>query len=102
MNIKNIKKIKNFGLITDNAKIKSFDNYCILPNTLAIGYAIALLNASGAKDVYLAGFDGYLNDAALQVAMNNYLIALKKNFKKINLYSLTPSLYPLKNKNIEC
>ena len=98
MNIKNIKKIKNFGLITDNAKIKSFDNYCILPNTLAIGYAIALLNASGAKDVYLAGFDGYLNDAALQVAMNNYLIALKKNFKKINLYSLTPTLYPLKNK----
>ena len=99
INIKSIKKIKNFGLITDNAKMKSFDSYCILPNTLAIGYAMALLNASGAKDVYLAGFDGYVDNSALQVKMNNYLIALKKNFTKITLYSLTPTLYPLKNKN---
>ena len=98
INIKNIKKIKNFGLIIDNATIKSFESYCILPNTLAIGYAMALLNSSGAKDIYLAGFDGYTNNAELQLQMNSYLIALKKNFKKINLCSLTPTLYFLENK----
>jgi 4-hydroxy 2-oxovalerate aldolase len=95
INMKNIKKIKNFGLIIDNATIKSFESYCILPNTLAIGYAMALLNSSGAKDIYLAGFDGYPNNAELQLQMNNYLISLKKNFKKINLRSLTPTLYLL-------
>ena len=95
MGFSGIKKIKNFGLIIDNASIKSFESHCILPNTLAIGYAMALLNSSGAKDIYLAGFDGYTNNAELQLQMNNYLVALKKNFKKINLRSLTPTLYLL-------
>jgi len=93
--IKDFKKIKNYPLIIDNNKIKSHDNYCILPNTLVIGYALALLNSSGAKYVYMAGFDGYKNDPVLQVTTDNYLQKLKKTFKKIKLVSLTPTTYSL-------
>jgi 4-hydroxy 2-oxovalerate aldolase len=100
INIKKIKKIKNYGLITDSAKIKSFDNYCILPNTMAIGYATALLCNAGAKEIYLSGFDGYNSNSELQTKMNNYLMILQNNFKKMKFFSLTPTMYSLKIKKI--
>ena len=100
INIKKIKKIKNYGLVTDSAKIKSFDNYCILPNTMAIGYATALLCNAGAKEIYLSGFDGYNSNSELQTKMNNYLMILQNNFKKMKFFSLTPTTYSLKIKKI--
>ena len=94
-NWRKIKKIKNFGLIVGD-KIKVQDNYCILPNALSIGYAISLCSIAGVKKIFLAGFDGYKNNFALQEEMNNYLLILKKEFNNIKISSLTPTNYRIK------
>ena len=46
-----VKKSKNQILVKKN--------YCILPNPLAIGYALSLIISGQAKSLKVAGFDGF-------------------------------------------
>ena len=44
-----------------------FDKYCILPNNLAIGYAIAVSLSGRCNKIYLAGFDGFKSNSSKNV-----------------------------------
>ena len=47
----------------------------------------------GAKNIYLAGFDGYKNNISLNEEMNSYLIDIRKHLPQLKFFSLTPTNY---------
>ena len=46
-------------MIVKKEKFNIKNQYCELPNNLAISYALAISVAGNAKNILLAGFDGY-------------------------------------------
>ena len=51
----NAKNILDFGLQVKNKKFKFKKNYVVLPNSLAISYALGICTSGDAKNIYLAG-----------------------------------------------
>ena len=95
--IKIKKNIKDFGISVDlNKSIKIKKNYCIIPNSLAISYSFAIAIAGKAQKIYLAGFDGFNIDDTKNDETQLIFNLIKKRFKKLGLYSITPTKYNLK------
>ena len=91
------KNIKDFGISVDlNKSIKIKKNYCIIPNSLAISYSFAIAIAGKAQKIYLAGFDGFNIDDTKNDETQLIFNLIKKRFKKLGLYSITPTKYNLK------
>ncbi len=86
------KKAKNYGFIVEKDHFNYFDKYCILPNTLAIGYAIAVSLSGGCNKIYLAGLDGFKSNSAKNREMKNYLKFLISK-SDIKITNITPSRY---------
>ena len=61
---------------------------------------MALCTIGKAKNIYLAGFDGYKDNETLDKEMNNYFLNIKKNFSELDFYSLTPTNYQIPKKLI--
>ena len=92
----NSNNILDFGLQVKNKKFKFEKNYVVLPNSLAISYALGVSTSGEAKNIYLAGLDGY-NDSSpkkfeIDDLFQNY--KLEKNSRK--LFSLTQTNYKIK------
>ena len=95
----NSNNILDFGLQVKNKKFKFEKNYVVLPNSLAISYALGVSTSGEAKNIYLAGLDGY-NDSSpkkfeIDDLFQNY--KLEKQSKKI--ISLTKTNYKIKKIN---
>ena len=95
----NSNKVLDFGLQVKNKKFKFEKNYVVLPNSLAISYALGISTSGNAKNIYLAGLDGY-NDSSpkkfeIDDLFQNY--KLEKQSKKI--FSLTKTNYKIKKIN---
>ena len=56
------KELLDYGLQVKNNRFEANVDHCILPNSLVISYALAILVSGGAKRILLAGFDGYSAD----------------------------------------
>ena len=68
----------------------------MIPNSLALSYALAVSNSGKASKIFLAGFDGYQNNNPKKFLVDETLNLYKKNKKNIKIFSLTPTLYNLK------
>jgi 4-hydroxy 2-oxovalerate aldolase len=90
------KNILDFGLQVKNKKFKFENNYSILPNSLAITYALGICTSGMCNQIFLAGLDGYSQNSPKKYEMDeifdNY--KLEKASKKI--FTLTPSTYKIK------
>tara|TARA_B100000902_G_scaffold213715_1_gene203244 strand:- start:3285 stop:4886 length:1602 start_codon:yes stop_codon:yes gene_type:complete len=98
-NIKSKIKSKNifdFGLQVKNKRFKFEKNYVVLPNSLAITYALGICTSGICKQIFLAGLDGYNDSSPKKYEMDelfqNY--KLEKMSKKI--FTLTPTNYKIK------
>lgn len=87
------KKLLDFGLAVKKDTFQFKDNYCVLPSSLVIAYALAIANSGKASRILLAGFDGYGADdpraAEMQVLLNSYS-CLKDH---VDITSVTPTRY---------
>ena len=90
------KNILDFGLQVKNKKFKFEKNYTVVPNSLAISYALGICTSGMCNKIILAGLDGYSENSPKKYEMDelfqNY--KLEKMAKKI--YSLTPTAYKIK------
>ena len=89
------KNIKNFNY---NFKAKKFifsKNYAESPYDLAVSYAISICNSKRAKNIFLAGFDGYENDEKKNYVMNQMFKDYFRNPQAIKIKSITPTKYIL-------
>ena len=93
INLKN-KNIYDYGVsIKGVSSVLVRDKYCIIPNPLAIGYALSLVLSGKAKSVKLAGFDGYeKSDPDYDNTEELLKIFIKKYFKN-KLTSLTKTKF---------
>ena len=53
-----------------------------------------------AKNIYLVGFDGHDMEHSTQEEMLNLIRIFKGKFSKLNLISLTPTIYPITKSSI--
>lgn len=99
-----LEKLKDKKLLDYGLKVSScfeFDETsCKTPSSLVICYALALISSGKAQKVYMAGFDGYEQGDVRNTEMNNLLNLYQKMEGAIELISITPSCYEIKNKSV--
>ena len=90
------KKILNFGIQVKNNKFKFQRKYAVLPNSLAITYALGICTSGECKKIFLAGLDGYNKISPKKFEMDEVLQNYKLEKKAIKIFSLTPTNYKLR------
>mgnify|MGYP001250336089 CR=1 FL=1 len=96
----NKKNMLNFGLQIKSEKFQFYKNYAILPNSLAISYALSIACSGKAKKILLAGFDGFPSDDPRRLEMDNTFELFRKYSNKIEIISVTSTKYNLKSVSI--
>ena len=86
------KKINDYGSIITKDNLNINQKSCSIPFQLTAIYALALITIGGAKNVYLAGFDGY-DDKKLQNEMLKSLKLYKECKNSLKIISITPTTY---------
>ena len=94
---KDYKKVKifDYGVTLKNNTFSSYKNYSVLPHNLTFGYAIAVALSGKAKNITIAGFDGYKKNQLQQIEMEKTISLIIKNYPRLKLRSLTKTNYPL-------
>jgi 4-hydroxy 2-oxovalerate aldolase len=82
-----------YGLKIKNNKFDIFNQECALYTNLVASYSLALCIVGGAKNIYLAGFDGYKDDKKKNDEMKYLFKKFHKKFPHIKIRSLTPTIY---------
>ncbi|MFC0179614.1 aldolase catalytic domain-containing protein [Thorsellia kenyensis] len=73
---------------------------CVIPNSLVFSYALAVITAGCAKQIYMAGFDGYGADDPRNSEMNKIIKLYKEKPESLELISVTPTRYQIPVKSI--
>ncbi len=90
------KSIFDYGVKIQKNSFNVFNNYAILPTNLSFAYSIALCIVGGAKNISLAGFDGYGKNHKLQIQMNDTIKLIQNKYKNLKLHSITKTQYRLR------
>lgn len=94
------KEIMDFGLNVQTDIFEFSENYCTIPTSLVIAYALAVVNSGNAKKIYMAGFDGYLADDPRSKEMQSVLAVYRNKKDSLSLCSITPTRYSIETKSI--
>ena len=95
------KRIFKFNLNFHKKNIKILPEGCTLPKPLVLPYAISLAISLGFKKIYLYGFKEYEKENTFYDGSDQILNMLKKNFKKIEIYSTPFDYYSCVGKQIQ-
>ena len=96
----NGKKILNFGVKINNQGFSFYKNYCEIPVPLVMAYAIAIANSGKAKEILIAGFDGYKYEDPRRKEIDKILKDYKDKKNSIPIKSITPTRYAIPEKSI--
>ena len=98
LNKKLPKNIKNYGMVIKKNTFNYFGKYCEIPKNLVFGYALCISLIGNAKNIYLAGFDGFRNQKLLNKEMTDYFKFIAKKNPTLKLKSITPINYKIDKK----
>ena len=93
-------KIKNYGIQVIPNVFKFQDKSSIIPNSLAVSYALAVCNSAKVKRIYLAGFDGYQSDDARRIQMDKMFSLYMSINSTVKLISITQTKYRVKSTSV--
>ncbi len=96
---KKVKKL-DFGVEVKNNTFQFMKSSAIIPNTLAISYALGIANSGKAKKIYIAGFDGYEAEDPKRREMDEVFSLYQSLKKKSELTSITPTKYKIKSTSV--
>ncbi|MDA7562419.1 aldolase catalytic domain-containing protein [Candidatus Pelagibacter sp.] len=96
---KKVKKL-DFGVEVKNNTFQFMKSSAIIPNTLAISYALGVANSGKAKKIYIAGFDGYEAEDPKRREMDELFSLYQSLKKKSELTSITPTKYKVKSTSV--
>ena len=88
------KDVFDYGLgLSKEREFSSFKNYCVIPSSLVLAYALALVISGKVNKIFLAGFDGYQPEDQRNYEINELISIFKSKFPNFDLVSITPSIY---------
>lgn len=94
------KKLLDYGLAVEEATFR-FDEYsCVLPSSLVVCYALAVLTSGDVSRILMAGFDGYSADDPRNAEMNTILGLYQDHAQAKELLSITETRYELASKSV--
>lgn len=94
------KELLDFGIEVKEKTFAFHDCYAVLPNSLVIAYALALVTSGQARQLLLAGFDGYAAGDPRTPEMQQVFNMYMDNQSKIDVAAITPSRYLLPARSI--
>ena len=89
------KEILDFGITLSNRSFKFNQNYCELPSPMVIAYSLAVTNSGLAKQIILAGFDGYNAEDPRRKEIDKILKIYKEHPNSLPLQSITATQYQI-------
>ena len=92
----NSKKILDFGLRVRNNRFIFDKKHAVLPNSLAVTYALGFCSSGQCKKIFFAGLDGYDKNNPKKFEMDDVLQNYKLTKDAIKIVSLTPTNYNIK------
>ena len=87
------KEIYDFGLGISNNSFQFKKTYCFIPKPLVFAYAIALAVSGNAKQIYLAGFDGFESDEKRNIELEGIIQLFLKANTCLKITAITPTTY---------
>lgn len=93
-------KLINMSLNIEDATFALSDEELTCPKQLVAAYSLAVSSASGAKAVYLAGFDGYVPGDKRNLEMQQVIDCFSQSSMMIPVTSITPSVYDIPKKSL--
>ena len=87
------KELHNFGLKVEEGAFRAGATACVLPARLVGAYALAVAISGGARDIYLAGFDGFPADDPRAQEMQEVFDLVMAQPDAPRLTLLTPTRY---------
>lgn len=94
------KQLFDYGLSITSNTFEFGDYYSGLPSSLVICYALAAITAGQAKQIFMAGFDGYGADDPRSKEMNDVFLVYKANQDALPITAITPTTYDIKKQSI--
>jgi 4-hydroxy 2-oxovalerate aldolase len=94
------KEILDFGLSVEPNKFDFANNFCIVPTSLVVAYALAVASSGQASRILLAGFDGYGADDPRNHENNRLFKLYQSTEKSIPVVAVTPTRYELNTMSI--
>jgi 4-hydroxy 2-oxovalerate aldolase len=87
--------LRQYDCLIQEGTFAAHEGGCVIPEPLAIAYALALCVSGKVKRVFLVGFDGFSADDSRQQQMLNVLRLAEPHFGAIEMTALTPTSYPI-------
>ena len=80
-------------MLVKDQKFEFYNTFAVIPYNLTFAYAVFLALIEKAKQIYIAGFDGYEKNHRLFNEMQKTIEIISKNNKYLKLVSLTKTKY---------
>ena len=94
------KILYDYGIQVQESAFRLHENYCTIPTSLVVAYALAALASGNARIAFLAGFDGFGADDPRRKEVDEVFRLYKQSFGKVQIISLTPTLYEIDSASI--
>jgi 4-hydroxy 2-oxovalerate aldolase len=83
----------DYGIKVKANKFEFLSDYAVVPNSLAISYALSIATNGKATGIILAGFDGYSSDDPRTIEINKTLKCYFSSPGALSIKAITPSTY---------
>jgi len=94
------KEVLDFGLNVEADRFAFEDYYCTLPTSLVVAYALAIATSGQAKQIHMAGFDGYGADDPRRREMNQLLENYQATESALPIKAVTSTRYRLNSESV--
>ncbi|WP_447926361.1 aldolase catalytic domain-containing protein [Vreelandella sp. EE27] len=94
------KEVLDFGLNVSSGELGFGQVHCTLPSSLVMAYAFAVATSGEAREILLAGFDGYEGEDPRNDEMNQIVKQFLATDVEMPLIAITPSRYDVTKKSI--
>jgi 4-hydroxy 2-oxovalerate aldolase len=94
------KKLLDYGLSVSKGRFEFNDEYSVIPVSLVLAYALAVLASGKANRILMAGFDGYAAGDNRNQEVNHLLRLYENSNEAIELLAITPTAYEVKTLSV--
>jgi len=94
------KEVLDFGLNVEVDRFAFEDYYCTLPTSLVVAYALAIATSGQARQIHMAGFDGYGADDPRNIEMDRLITQYQQTLTSLPVIAITPTRYRINNASV--